>query len=585
MPYPEIFCTFSTAEKEEIQLDQSSPITKTLSEIMECTAEVHSSTNLQTILSTATECVPRLSRSEACFCFIRDIDSGHLLFHEAVGPGDCKPTLQRVPIEQGIAGWVARYGEPVMLQDVRSDPRFDAAIDECRGFPTVSILAVPIRQKEEIIGVFEAINKNQGELFSRDDASLLTRFADQVAIAVNNAAAYERKDHPARLPLILQDNEHEILKERAIERMSVGIAHNFKNILNAITGFSEIVLVETKEESVRKCIQGIRNACDSALDLVNQLEAFTEKRQPNKKPLNIKNLFKQTIKLFRLRLPETISIHQELAEGDATMVGDSARLHRAIMNLLKNAQESFNGHPGKVFVQYKTIDMVPGAFGLNGSLPAGRYVKLVVRDNGHGMNQKTMDQIFEPYFTTKKGGVGTGIGLSIVKRIIKEHDGDITVSSIPQKGTTIEVYLPSSISEPAVQQPSTPEKLARGDEKILVVDDEELLASVLARMLSALGYHVTKVNSSKEALDVYRKSHADIDLVITDWALPEITGDHLAEMMIKINPAAKVVLFSAFDKDVDKKHLLSCGIRDVLKKPITMKDLAAVVRKTLDADL
>jgi len=313
------------------------------------------------------------------------------------------------------------------------------------------------------------------------------------------------------------------------------------------------------------------------------LEAFTEKHQPIRKSVNIKKLLKQTIKLFRLRLPETISIHQDLGAADITLLGDSARLHRAIMNLLKNAQESFDGHPGTVSIGYETLELVPGAVDPNGSLSPGTYVKISIQDSGRGMDQETLDQIFDPYFTTKKGGVGTGIGLSIVKRIIHEHGGDITVSSIPREGTNVDIYLPHTVEEAGAQR-LAPDSLPRGNEKILVIDDEELLTSILARMLTSLGYHVTKVNSAKEALEVYRQSHEDIDLVITDWAMPEITGDHLAKMMLRINRKAKVVLFSAFEEGFDAEALFSSGIREILKKPIVMEKLAVVVRKVLDAE-
>lgn len=566
-----------------IPLEQTSLTTNSVSEIMECTARIHSASDLNEVLATATKCVARLAGSEVCFCFFQDTGSGDIVFREAYGPDACKPAIERIRPAQGIAGWVVQYGKPVMVQDVHSDPRFDAGVDECSQYPAFSILAVPIVHSGKTIGVFEAINKPRKGQFSREDAFILSHFADQVAIAVKNTKYSPHRNQASKSSLILKDGYHETIKERAIERMSVGIAHNFKNVLNAIVGFAEIILIDTKEESVRKGIQGIRNACDSALDLVNQLEAFTEKHHPKKKPVNIQRLFKQTLKLFRLRLPETVSVHQEISEKSITLLGDSARLHRAIMSLLKNAYESFRGHSGSVAVQYEVVEITTETVDLFEGLETGTYAKLVIRDNGCGMDQETVDQIFDPYFSTKKGGVGTGIGLSLVKRIIREHDGDITISSIPREGTTVEVYLPSAASEPAGQL-VTGDQLPRGNEKILVIDDEELLTSILARMLTSMGYHVTKVNSSRQALEVYRDSHVDVDLVITDWAMPEITGDRLAEKMKQINPAVKVILASAFDEEIDKEHLKSCGIQYILKKPIAMKELAVAVRNTLDAN-
>jgi len=547
---------------------------------MECIAEMHASMDREHILTRATQCASRLTGAAACFCFTREADGADLLFHSGVYPDTCRTEGKRIRPGQGIVGWVAQHGESLLLEAATTDPRYDPAIDSCAGLPSSAILAVPIRCRNQTIGVFELIDKPNNKPFRREDAHLISRFADQVGLALDNAGEQRAASQPSPAPVYFPENDPNAMKERAIERMSVGIAHNFNNILNAIIGFSEIILLDTQEESVRKGVQGIRNACNSALDLVNQLEAFTERPQPNKKPVNIRKLIKQTAKLFRLRLSGLVNIQLELDDTEILLLGDSARLHRAIMNLLKNARESLGGKPGDVRIHYEALDITTAGPHPDVHLKPGTYAKLVVQDSGCGMRQETLDQIYDPYFTTKKGGIGTGIGLTIANRIFREHGGEISVVSNPGSGTTFSVFLPKTIADKAAAEKKQP--LPRGKEKVLVVDDEELFSSILAKMLSILGYQVTKVNSSKEALSVYQQSPQDINLVITDWAMPEITGDRLAEMLIKINPATRVILCSAFDEGVDFEKLAARGIREILKKPVDMNKLAAVVRKVLD---
>jgi CheY-like chemotaxis protein len=302
----------------------------------------------------------------------------------------------------------------------------------------------------------------------------------------------------------------------------------------------------------------------------------------NKVSLKSTKVIRQALKLFRIFLPEAITIEQELSYDDFRIMADPSQIHQAITNLLKNAQEAIGDGPGKVRVS-STVGALRNRDVETAGLEPGKYVRLVVNDNGPGMDEETLSQIFDPYFSTKKKGSGAGMGLTIAQAIAKSHNGAILAQSTLGKGTTMILLLPILEMETKVK-PVIPSKLPTGDERILVVDDEELLASTLARMLTTLGYHVTKVDNSKDALSFFRDYHDGLELVISDWAMPEIRGDRLAELMLEIDPNAKVILYSAFESEITRQQLALPGIQAVLQKPIALSELAHTVRKILDAE-
>jgi len=494
----------------------------------------------------------------------------------------------RIKRGQGIAGWVVENGAPAMVPDVTKDPRFFGEIDDTTGFQTKSILCVPLLLKGKTIGVIEAINKKDGSRFTEKDTLLLSIFAEQTAMAIENARLHGALENQLKEALRLQDRLTESERNRTLVKLSAGIAHDFRNLLNTISGCAEILHMGSTDEKTRKGIGEISKASDSAMDLVEQILAFTKQSPYKKAPVKSKKSFKQAVKLFRIFLPQNIQIHENLSFDDGPILANSTQIHHAITHIFKNAQDAIGDRPGILGVESIIVKLGKTEAPLHPGLKPGTYIKFTVSDNGCGMDEETLKQAFDPYFTTKERGVGTGMSLPTVQGIINDHDGDISISSTPGKGTKVEILLPKHEMQ-STAQPLSLDALPKGTEHILVVDDKKILASTLKKMLQSLGYRVATANSSKEALETFQTHLEDLDLVITDWAMPEITGDRLAEMMVEIKPGTKVILYSAFDDGITKGNFRPQYIgnfrpqyiRRTLKKPLSMEKLAYTVRQVL----
>jgi len=550
--------------------------------LMESGSLIHSSLDSQEVFSMIMENTNIVAGSVASTLFLLDEDTGELVFRTPTGPMADKLTDQRINKGEGIAGWVVDHGETAIVADVNEDTRFFGGIDDATGFQTKSILCVPLQLKGKVIGALEAINKADGTQFTEKDALMLSTFAEQTVMAIENARLHEALERQYKETLRLQDSLTQAEKSLALEKLSAGIAHDFKNILNAISGFAEIVHLETSDEKTREDIGEVLKATGSAMDLVEQILAFTQQSPHRKTTVKSKKCFKQAIKLFRIFLPQNIQIHENLSFDDGPLLANSTQLHHAITHIFKNARDAIDQDQGIISVESAVVQLDKLEASRHTGIKPGPYVRLTVSDDGGGMDQKTLEQAFDPYFTTKKRLVGTGMGLSAVQGIIKDHGGDITITSEPEKGTRVEILLPRQEDQPAAARVLSLDTLPGGIEHIMVVDDERIMANTLMKMLQSLGYRVTISNSSTEALEIFESDPQDFDLVLTDWAMPAITGDRLAEKMIAVKADTKVILFSAFDDGITKENFDPKSIRRVLKKPISMEVLAFTLRQVLD---
>jgi len=543
---------------------------------------VHASLDLNTVLTSILESATRIAKSEASTLFLIDKESGDLIFSVPTGPAADKLKEMRVKKRVGVAGWVAQDEKPIVVRDVNEDPRFHPEIDKLSGFRTRSILAVPMKSKGKVIGVLEALNKQEGLTFSNDDVLLFSTFADHAALAIENAQLHKSLDIRSEENCKLQVQLAEAEKQRALERLSAGIAHDLKNIIGAISGFSEIALLDLHDNPVREDIGEILKASNSAMDLVEQILTFTSQSQQEKIPLKSQKILKQAIKLFRIFLPETIAIRGNFSFQDGLILADPKQMHQAITNLLKNARDAIGtDSQGVLNIESSLVELSKNQVLVHPGLNPGWYIKFTISDNGCGIDSDTLKKVFDPYFTTKSGGVGTGMGLPTARSIIADHGGAITVSSVPGEGTQVDLLLPKIVAE-VESEPLTFEQLPKGSEHILVVDDEKTVAFTLTKMLRSLGYECTSVGSSEEALELSRKDPDSIDLLLTDWTMPGLTGDRLAEKVSEIRSDAKVIIYSAFSGEIDQVKFRANGIRDALEKPISMQSLANTVRIVLD---
>lgn len=380
--------------------------------------------------------------------------------------------------------------------------------------------------------------------------------------------------------------EAQLLHSQKMEAMGTlagGIAHDFNNILGAILGYTELSINELSEGSlVRANLEYVLSAAGRAKELVKQILAFSRKADQEKKPVYLGNIIKETMKLLRSTLPTTIELRSRIADNLNPIMADPTRLHQVIMNLCTNAGHAMRENGGILEITLEEIaleaDTIKGK-----ELEPGFYQRLSISDTGHGMDAETQRRIFDPYFTTKKEGEGTGMGLSVAHGIIKSHKGEITVYSEPGKGTTFHVLLPDT-EVGAAPEAAPQEPIRQGNERILLVDDEWALVELGKQMLERIGYTVETKNASISALEAFRSNPAAFDLIITDQTMPVMTGVQLARQIKNIRPDIPVILCTGFSEAVDEENFKSRGIDAFVMKPIVMRDIAAVIRRVLDKE-
>ena len=370
-------------------------------------------------------------------------------------------------------------------------------------------------------------------------------------------------------------------KMEAIGTLAGGIAHDFNNILSSVFGYTELALDDAQEGTrLRKNLKAVLSAAERARDLVQQILTFSRQNEKTFSPIQVKFIAKEALKLLRATLASTTEIHQNI-ESDSPVWGDPTQIHQILLNLCINADHAMREKGGILEVSLADVAIDTRFAAQHPDMKPGNYLRLRVKDTGHGIPPHLLDRIFDPFFTTKDKGEGTGMGLSVVHGIVKAHGGVITVQSELGKGSTFSVFLP--VIEKTVERKAVPERpYPTGTEKILLVDDEILLVSLGKQMLQSLGYDVTTKTSSIEALDLFKAEPDRFDLVITDMAMPHLTGDELAFKISKTRPDTPVILCSGFSYETATERAKKMGIKAFLSKPILKKNMAETVRSVLD---
>ncbi len=377
-----------------------------------------------------------------------------------------------------------------------------------------------------------------------------------------------------RLQFQLQQSQ----KMESIGNLAGGIAHDFNNILSSIIGFTELALDETPKGTLAEdSLQEVYSAGKRAKDLVQQILTFARQSDEKRTPLLPSKIAREVLKFIRPTIPTTIEIQQNL-DSESWITGNATRVYQVLMNLCTNAAHAMEDSGGVLTVSMKDLsfDKENSPIGMK----AGDYVEIKVSDTGSGIAPEIIDSIFEPYFTTKEPGEGTGMGLAIVRGVIESYDGKISVASQLPKGTTFTTYLP--ITKKRDHKAYVPEQLPTGTEHILFVDDEHPIAKMGRRTFESLGYSVTTRTSSEEALELFKAKPNDFDLVVTDMTMPNMTGDQLAIELMKIRNDIPVILCTGFSKRISDDSIADIGIRAFAYKPIVKADLAKTVRKVLD---
>jgi PAS domain S-box-containing protein len=372
-------------------------------------------------------------------------------------------------------------------------------------------------------------------------------------------------------------------KMEAIGSLAGGIAHDFNNILSVIIGNAELVKLKvTPKHRAMKHLEEVISASDRAQELVQQILAFSRKQDTQFRPLRLHYILREGMRLLRASLPATIDIKVDLPINGPLVLGDATQIHQVIMNLCTNAAQAMEGSDGKLFVRQKSVVFDDRSILFHPDLKKGLYALFSVQDTGLGMDGFTLKRIFEPFFTTKAPGKGTGLGLAIVHSIIKNHGGAIKVQSQVGKGTQVDVYLPVyEGEEESAKSEKTKERFGSA-ERIMIVDDEELLLNTLTETLKGLGYQAFPFVKPMEALRAFEENPAGFDLIITDQTMPHMTGILLAGKIMHVRDDLPIVLMTGYDQLEDPKKLEALGIRTVLLKPFRKNTLGETLKKILD---
>ncbi len=439
-----------------------------------------------------------------------------------------------------------------------------------------------------------------GDSFSSVELQRRTKAGNIIPVSISAAGYYDQEGCPvgsvANLRDITEQKRLEAQLQQAQKMESIGtlaggIAHDFNNILSSVLGYTELSLLKVeKGDSLHNYLQEVLHAGNRAKELVKQILAFSRKSKTEKRPVMVELIVKEALQLLRASLPSTIEIKAEI-RSDSLAMGDPTQVHQIMMNLCTNAGHAMQAKGGCLDISLKDVNLgivdseIPGVKKLSSPATAdlnpGRYLVLTVSDTGHGIPEEVMDQIFDPYFTTKDKQAGTGLGLSVVHGIVHDMGGAITVESHKAAGTVFKILLPV-VEHGAIVETSEAGEIMGGSESILIVDDEPPIMKMSIKTLASLGYKMTGRTSSIEALELFKGQPSRFDLVITDMTMPHITGTELAEKMMQIRPDVPIILCTGFSENIDEKRARKMGLSALVFKPFSARNIAEAVRKALD---
>ncbi len=373
-------------------------------------------------------------------------------------------------------------------------------------------------------------------------------------------------------------------KMESIGTLAGGIAHDFNNIIGIIVGNTELAIDDVPEwNPARQNLEEIRTASLRARDVVKQILAFSRQSAQELKPVRIGPIIIESLQLVRSSIPTTIQIHQDISAESDTVRANPTQINQILINLCTNAAHAMRDKGGILEVNLENVTINKNASTNYHDIPLGEYVRLTVKDTGRGIDPENLKRIFDPYFTTKKVGEGSGMGLAVVHGIVKSHFGNIAVSSTEGKGTTFHVLLPCT-EDKHDKETHVSAEIPRGNDRILLVDDEKAMVDAIKPMLERLGYQVSARTSSIEALEAFRANSDKYDLVITDYTMPNMTGIELTKKLLRLRPDIPIMLCTGFSEQINEEKAKEKGIRAFLMKPIVMHEMANSIRKVLDQD-
>jgi PAS domain S-box-containing protein len=543
--------------------------------------------DMNELLEAIIERSAQLADTEHGFIYLLQAQTGKMKM--IMGRGIFKKQAQsEIEPGMGLSGKVWETGKLLWVKDYATwqGRSFITAPD---GFG--SVVGIPLFGGPNVIGVIGMAHVGQKE-FTQNDISVLERLAELASIALDNARLYgdirdklAEREAADREKKQLQAQLLHAQKMEAIGTLAGGVAHDFNNILQAITGYTELLLLKQKtDEPENKDLQAIKESAQRASKLVKQLLVFSRKMDNKYEAIQLNEVILRIAKMLERTIPRMIKIEMVLENRLALVYADVTQIEQVLMNLGVNARDAMPDG-GTITIKTRNASLDEAFCKIHLGAKPGEYVRMVVSDTGHGMEKEVLDHIFEPFFTTKQRDKGTGLGLATLYGIIKSHQGFIYCSSKPGKGTVFEIYLPilKSNAPQALAEERPVRNLPRGHETILLVDDEKLILNLGQEILESHGYATLKATSGEQALKTYQAHWQHIDLVILDVGMPGIGGYKCLEGLIKINSKVKTLISSGYSPTGKVKAALQTGASGFIGKPYKIAEMLHKVREILDA--
>ena len=505
-----------------------------------------------------------------------------------------------------VCGCAARDACRIVAENIPTTP--DIRTDLVRTFGVKAYACHPLFAQGKVIGTLSFGTKTR-LTFTGDEISLMKIVADQVATAMERVLLFRASEERAdELEVRVQERTAELSeaydalrmetaerakaedqlrqsqKMEAIGTLAGGIAHDFNNILASVIGFTEMAIEDVPDRPlVEKNLQNVLKSGMRARELVKQILAFSRKTDYERSPLSLGPVLKETIQLLRASIPSTIEINLSLRAAGDTILASPVEVQQVLMNLATNASFAMQEKGGVLEVSLTDIDFESESAALGPDADPGEYLQITVKDTGAGMSPAVMKRIFEPFYTTREVGKGTGMGLAVVYGIVRDLRGTITVESEPGMGSTFRVILPKMKTDEKVESAKSSET-PRGTERILFVDDEEMLAEWGEATLTRLGYKVTAMTDSEDALEIFSADPSLFDLVITDQAMPHMAGVQFVGELLGLREDIPIILCTGHSETVSAEKAGELGIREFLTKPLIKQELAEAVRRALKKD-
>jgi PAS domain S-box-containing protein len=446
---------------------------------------------------------------------------------------------------------------------------------------------------EDLEGVERAIARAQASgtpyhaeyrIHRADDGSERT-------LSVLGRFLFDEEGKPQRLLGIVSDiTERRLLEQRvrqtqkldALGTLAGGIAHDFNNILSILRG--NLLLIEADlpaDHPISPAISEMSRACSRARDLVRQILTFGRKQEQDRKILDLSDVVQEALKLLRSTIPANVDIRSRLTADLPTVLADPGQIHQVLMNLGINASHAIGRAQGTITAELDEVQIDASSAAHSPDLHEGRYVRLRFGDSGSGMTREVLERVFEPFFTTKPQGTGTGLGLAVVRGIVKSHDGAITVYSEPGKGTQFHLYFPVVEGTTSTVPQLTPPPVLGEGQRILYIDDEDALVTLARRSLERLGYRVSGFSIPEAAIAAFEAAPNDFDLVLSDVSMPGLSGLDVAQRVLDIRPDIPVLLASGYVRNEDVEAARSIGVREIIWKPATINEMGELLKRVL----